>query len=84
MTSRNVDDMASSPITAVRRFLGLDGNLGQGMGLEPDWAYRIVRRVGNYGELFERNLGAQSALRLERGLNNLWTKGGLMYSPPLR
>ncbi len=84
LTSQNVDDMMKSPLTDVRRFLGREGNLGQGMGLEPDWAYRLVRLVGSYGELFERNLGAKSALKLERGLNNLWTKGGLMYAPPLR
>jgi general L-amino acid transport system substrate-binding protein len=84
LTSENADDMMGSPITDVRRFLGREGNLGQGMGLEPDWAYRIVRLVGSYGELFEQNLGAKSSLKLERGLNNLWTRGGLMYAPPMR
>jgi general L-amino acid transport system substrate-binding protein len=68
----------------VRRFLGLEADLGAPLGLARGWAYQIVRQVGNYGEIFDRNLGQGSALKLERGLNNLWTKGGLMYAAPLR
>ena len=68
----------------VRRLLGLEGNLGNQLGLERSWAKAVILAVGNYGEIFERNLGASSALRIERGLNALWTEGGLLYSPPFR
>jgi general L-amino acid transport system substrate-binding protein len=68
----------------VRRLLGLEANLGQALGLPRDWAYQIVKNVGNYGEIFERTVGAESPLKLERGLNDLWTNGGLMYSIPFR
>lgn len=84
LTSATIEGMRASQKQGVRRFLGLEANLGQGMGLARDWAYQVVRQVGGYGELFERNLGARSALRLERGLNNLWAKGGLMYAVPFR
>ena len=60
----------------VRQFLGVDANLGQGMGLEADWAYQIVKQVGNYGEIFDRTVGSKSALKLDRGMNDLWTRGG--------
>jgi general L-amino acid transport system substrate-binding protein len=68
----------------VRRLLGKEGDFGNGLGLDNEWAYRIVKQVGNYGEVFERNLGAGSRLKIERGLNRLWTKGGLHYAPPIR
>lgn len=68
----------------VRRALGADGELGKALGTDADWAVRAVQSVGNYGEMFERNLGGQSRLKLERGLNRLWTQGGLMYAPPMR
>ncbi len=68
----------------VRRLLGVDGDHGEGLGLATNWAYRIVKHVGNYGEAFERNLGQGSPLAMERRLNALWTKGGLMYAPPVR
>lgn len=84
LTRENVDGMRTAPATDIRRFLGLEGNLGQGMGLDADWAYRIVKQVGNYGEVFERNLGSRSPLKMDRGLNNLWSNGGLMYAAPLR
>jgi len=84
ITSQNIDSLRDSKNIEIRRFLGLEADLGQPMGLARDWSYQIVKQVGNYGELFERNIGARTALALERGVNNLWTKGGLMSSAPLR
>jgi general L-amino acid transport system substrate-binding protein len=85
VTRDNVRAMsAGARDAAVRRALGEDGDLAKALGTDPQWALRAVESVGNYGEMFERNLGAQSPLKLERGLNRLWTKGGLMYAPPLR
>jgi general L-amino acid transport system substrate-binding protein len=84
ITSENVDSLNTSTLPDIRRFLGLDANLGQTMGLERDWSYKIVKQVGNYGEIFARDVGATSTLALERGVNGLWTKGGLMYAIPLR
>jgi len=68
----------------MERFLGSSGNLGKNLGISNDWTVRIVESVGNYGEMFERNLGRGSPLGLDRGPNRLWNKGGLMYSPPFR
>ena len=70
--------------TPYCRMLGLEGIKGQGLGLDDDWAYRIVRQVGNYAEVFERNVGSGSPLKIERGLNALWRDGGLQYAPPIR
>jgi general L-amino acid transport system substrate-binding protein len=84
LTSANIDGMRSSSVLDVRRFLGLEADLGASLGLARDWAYQVVKQVGNYAEIFDRTLGQGSALKLDRGLNNLWTKGGLMYSAPLR
>jgi general L-amino acid transport system substrate-binding protein len=84
ITSANVDAKRASNEPEVRRFLGLEANLGQALGLPRDWAYQIVKNVGNYGEIFDRTLGVKSNLKLARGLNNLWTKGGLMYAMPFR
>ena len=84
LTSANVDDAKASPVAEVQHFLGIDLQLGQGIGLAPDWAYQIVKQVGNYGELFDRNLGAKSDLKIDRGANDIWTRGGLMYAPPFR
>ncbi len=64
--------------------LGVDPGLGESLGLDEAWAARVIKQVGNYGEIFEHNLGRDTPLRLERGLNALWTEGGLMYAPPLR
>jgi general L-amino acid transport system substrate-binding protein len=80
----NVEAMRTSGRPDIRRLLGLEGDFGGALGLSRDWAYRIVRHVGNYGESFERNLGKASPLGIERGLNALWTKGGLQYAPPVR
>jgi general L-amino acid transport system substrate-binding protein len=84
LNSANIDSLKSSPLLDIRRFLGLEADLGAPLGLARDWAYQIVKQVGNYAEIFDRTLGAGSSLKLDRGLNNLWTKGGLMYSAPLR
>lgn len=84
INSSNVDMMKASPVHDIRRFLGLEADLGAPMGLPRDWAYQIVRQVGNYSEIFERTLGQGSQLKLDRGLNALWSKGGLMYAAPIR
>lgn len=85
VTQANIDELkASSKVPAVRRLVGLEGIAGKGLGLNNDWAYQIVKQVGNYGEVFERNVGAGSPLKISRGLNALWSKGGIMYAPPLR
>ncbi len=84
ITSENVDEMLKSSNPAVKRFLGVDNDFGQYIGLTADWAYRIVKHVGNYGEMYERNVGPDTALGLQRGVNALWKDGGLMYAPPVR
>lgn len=81
ITSQNVDDFLESDDPAIQRFLGVDPSLGQAIGLDPKWAYTIIKTVGNYGEIFERHL---TPLGWERGYNSLWTDGGLLYSPPFR
>ena len=80
----NVDQMLGSPNPEVRRLLGVEGDFGKGIGLSNDWAHAIIKNVGNYGESFERNLGKGSRLNIARGLNRLWTDGGLHYAPPIR
>ncbi len=80
----NVDDKLKSDDPETRRLLGVEGQYGEALGLTNDWAYRIVKQVGNYGEVFERNVGQGSPLKIVRGLNALWTKGGLQYGPPIR
>jgi len=83
--SANVEKLrAGTTDPALRRLLGVEGDKGKDLGLSNDWAYQIVRQVGNYGELFERNVGGQSPLKIERGLNRLWSDGGLQYAPPVR
>lgn len=84
ITSRNVDEMLKSADPEIQRFLGVTPGLGAALGLDDKWAYNIVKQVGNYGEIFERNVGPQTPLAMERGLNALWTKGGLMYAAPFR
>jgi general L-amino acid transport system substrate-binding protein len=85
LTQANVDTQKKdNKDPAVQRFLGVSEDTGKLLGLDPEWAYRIVKQVGNYGENFERNLGPKSPSKLPRGVNNLWTKGGLMYAPPIR
>ena len=85
VTSANVDDMkANSTDPNVRRLLGVEGVKGEWMGLPDNWGYSIVKHVGNYGEAFERNVGKGSPLGISRGLNALWSKGGIQYAPPIR
>ena len=84
ITRQNVDEMLKSNAPDVRRLLGVEGQFGQSLGLTSDWAYRIIKAVGNYGESFERNVGQGSPLKIARGLNALWTKGGLQYGLPVR
>ena len=84
VTQANVDKMKSSKDPEILRLLGVEGAQGKELGLSKDWAYNIIKQVGNYGEIFERNIGASTPIGLARGLNALWTKGGLQYSPPFR
>ena len=85
INSGNVDQIAASTTDPnVKRLLGKEGDLGKGFGLPNDYAVRVVKKVGNYGEIYDRNLGPKSTLKLERGQNRLWKDGGLLYSPPFR
>jgi general L-amino acid transport system substrate-binding protein len=84
ITQKNVDEKAKSDNPELKRVLGSDGNLGEQLGLTKDWVVRIVKSVGNYGESFDRNVGAGSKLGIARGLNQLWNKGGIQYAPPIR
>lgn len=84
ITSKNIDSMMKSKDPMVQRFLGVIEGNGKSLGLNEKWAYNIIKQVGNYGEVFERNVGVNTTLGLERGLNALWTNGGLMYSPPFK
>lgn len=84
VTKANVDEMLKSPNPEIKRLLGVEGKFGEGLGLTNDWAYRIVKHVGNYGESFERNVGMGSRLQLKRGLNALASQGGLQYPHPIR
>lgn len=84
LSSDNIDQMLGSADPDVRRFLGVIPGSGKALGLDENWAYRITKAVGSYRQIFERNLGSKSPIGLQRGLNALWTDGGLMYAPPLR
>ncbi len=85
LTSANIDEMKeSSSNPNVKRLIGLEGPKGEGLGLNDDWAYQVVKQVGNYGEAFDRNVGSGSPLNIERGINALWNAGGFMYAPPMR
>ena len=84
INSDNVDAKLKSKNPGIQRFLGVTGDMGNQLGLDNKWAYNIVKRVGNYGEIFNRNIGPDTPLGLERGLNALWTEGGLMYASPIR
>jgi general L-amino acid transport system substrate-binding protein len=84
ITSQNVDKMLKSKDPRIMRFLGVTAGNGKALGLDEKFAYNIVKLVGNYGEIFERNVGVNTALGIERGLNALWTNGGLLYSPPFK
>jgi general L-amino acid transport system substrate-binding protein len=84
VTSQNVDEMKGSTNPNIRRLLGVSDQMGDKLGIGNDWAYKLIKQVGNYGEIFERNVGMKTPLKLERGLNALWTDGGLMYGMPIR
>jgi general L-amino acid transport system substrate-binding protein len=84
VTQDNVDRMLGSTDPDIKLLLGTEGDFGEGLGLDRDFAARILKAVGNYGEIFDRNVGLGSRLKIARGLNNLWNKGGLQYAPPIR
>ena len=84
ITSQNVDKMLKSKDPKIMRFLGVTAGNGKALGLDEKFAYNIIKQVGNYGEIFERNVGVNTPLGIERGLNALWTNGGLLYSPPFK
>ena len=84
ISSKNVDAMLKSSDPQIQRYLGVSPGNGEALGLSEKWAYNIVKMVGNYGEVFERNVGVNTPLKIERGLNALWTKGGIMYTPPFK
>ncbi|MEE8553620.1 MAG: amino acid ABC transporter substrate-binding protein [Desulfobacterales bacterium] len=84
ITSKNVDKMLKSKDPKIQRFLGVSPGNGKALGLDEKFVYNIIKQVGNYGEVFERNVGVNTPLGIKRGLNALWTNGGLMYSPPFK
>jgi general L-amino acid transport system substrate-binding protein len=84
ITQANVEEKLTDPSPDIQNFLGVEGDLGQQLGLSKDFMLHTIKAVGNYGEVFERNVGTDSPLKIDRGLNKLWTKGGLIYSPPFR
>lgn len=83
VSSKNIDQALRSDHPAIRRLVGIEDNLGEKIGLSNDWVVRILRAVGNYGETFDRNIGTRSKLGIARGINNLWSQGGIQYGPPL-
>ena len=84
LTQKNINEALGSDNPDVKKFVGTEGNYGEQLGLTKDWAVRIIKHVGNYGEVFERNVGQGSPLKIQRGLNALWNKGGIQYAPPIR
>ncbi|MFZ1861900.1 MAG: amino acid ABC transporter substrate-binding protein, partial [Candidatus Competibacter sp.] len=84
VNSKNVEEMKKSTNPDVKRLLGVEGDKGKDFGLANDWMANVIKQVGNYGEIFERNVGKGSPLKIERGLNALWNQGGLQYAPPVR
>jgi general L-amino acid transport system substrate-binding protein len=84
VSSETIAEALKSDKSDVKRLVGTEGNYGEQIGLTNDWAARIIKHVGNYGEVFERNIGIGSKLSIPRGLNSLWTKGGIQYAPPIR
>jgi general L-amino acid transport system substrate-binding protein len=84
ITSKNVDEMLKSENPAIKRILGVTPGMGKALGVDEKWVYTIIKQVGNYGESFDRNVGKDSPLKVDRGQNALWTKGGLHYAPPIR
>jgi len=84
VTQANVDDMLASDNPAIKRLLGVEGDFGTPIGLTKDWAYQIIKALGNYGEIYDRHVGPDTPIGLARGLNALWKDGGIQYSPPIR
>ncbi len=84
ITSKNVDEMLKSENPSIKRILGVTPGMGKALGVDEKWVYNIIKQVGNYGESFERNIGKDTPLKIERGLNALWSKGGLQYAQPVR
>jgi general L-amino acid transport system substrate-binding protein len=84
VSSKTIDDALKSEKPAVKRLVGTEGDFGKPLGLSSDWAVRVIRAVGDYGEVFDRNVGAHSKLAIPRGLNELWNNGGIQYAPPIR
>jgi general L-amino acid transport system substrate-binding protein len=84
VTSQNIDEALKSKKPDVMRLVGTEGSYGEDLGLTRDWAVRIIRHVGNYGEVYDRNVGSGSKLHIPRGLNQLWNAGGIQYAPPIR
>jgi len=84
INSKNVDEMLKSDNPGIKRILGVTPGMGKALGVDEKWVYNIVKQVGNYGESFDRNVGPGSALKIDRGLNKLWSQGGLQYAPPIR
>ncbi|HYX01114.1 MAG TPA: amino acid ABC transporter substrate-binding protein, partial [Reyranella sp.] len=84
ITSKNVDEMLKSENPGIKRILGVTPGMGKALGVDEKWVYNIVKQVGNYGEMFDRNVGTGSPLKIDRGLNKLWTQSGLQYAPPIR
>ncbi len=76
--------MVDSDNPEIRRLLGKEGEFGKGLGVDNDWVVKLVKQVGNYGEIYERNVGESTPLKIARGVNRLWTQGGLQYAPPIR
>jgi general L-amino acid transport system substrate-binding protein len=84
ITSKNVDDMLKSENPSIKRILGVTPGMGKALGVDEKWVYNIIKQVGNYGEVFDKNVGMGSPLKIERGLNKLWSQGGIQYAPPIR
>jgi general L-amino acid transport system substrate-binding protein len=84
INSKNVDEMLKSDNPGIKRLLGVTPGMGKALGVDEKWVYNIIKTVGNYGEIFERNVGQGTVLKIERGVNKLWTQGGLQYAAPIR
>ena len=84
LTKANIDEKKTSDNPEIKRFVGAEGDFGTGIGLTNEWAYNVIKNVGNYGEIFDANVGPTTKLGIARGLNNLWSKGGIQYAPPIR
>jgi general L-amino acid transport system substrate-binding protein len=84
ITAAKVEEMKKSDNPGIKRLLGVTPGLGKNLGVSEEWAANAIKAVGNYGEMYERNVGKGSPLKLDRGLNALWNAGGIMYSPPVR